>query len=95
MLPRYHLENYFLDEEVLAKAFAQIEPDGSPLREPAEVKRRILAIAATVIPYAVALNVNAAMRERVGNVSVMPKGQSMPRLLLTYTASWSANSTAS
>ena len=74
VLPRYHLENYFLDEEVLAKAFAQIEPDGSPLREPAEVKRRILAIAATVIPYAVALNVNAAMRERVGNVSVMPKG---------------------
>ncbi|MDA9424017.1 AAA family ATPase [Bradyrhizobium sp. CCBAU 53380] len=74
VLPRYHLENYFLDEDVLAKAFAQIEPGGSPLREVAEVKRRILAIASTVIPYAVALNVTAVMRERVGNVSVMPKG---------------------
>jgi len=74
VLPRYHLENYFLDEAVLAEGFRQIEPEGSWLRDAASVKQRILNIASGVIPYAVALNVTAAMRERVGNVSVMPKG---------------------
>jgi energy-coupling factor transporter ATP-binding protein EcfA2 len=74
VLPRYHLENYFLDEDVLASAFAQIEPQGSWLRDPAAIKKKIMEIASTVVPYAVALNVTAAMRERVGNVSVMPKG---------------------
>jgi hypothetical protein len=74
VLPRYHLENYFLDEKILVAGFNQIEPDGSWLRDISEVKKRILSIAADAIPYAVALNVTAAMRGRVGNVSVMPKG---------------------
>ena len=74
VLPRYHLENYFLDEHVLASAFVQIEHPGSWLRDAAAIKKKIMEIAATVVPYAVALNVTAAMRERVGNVSVMPKG---------------------
>ena len=74
VLPRYHLENYFLDEKVLVAGFDQIEPDGSWLRDISKVKKRILSIAADAIPYAVALNVTGAMRERVGNVSVMPKG---------------------
>lgn len=73
LLPRYHLENYFLDEEVLVAGFNQIEPKGSWLCNTSDVKKRILSIAADAIPYAVALNVTAAMRERVGNVSVMPK----------------------
>ncbi len=74
MLPRYHLENYFLDERVLASAFEDMEADGSWLRDPARIKEKLIEIAKTVIPYAVALNVAADIRERVGNVSVMPKG---------------------
>lgn len=74
MLPRYHLENYFLDERVLSSAFEDMEPDGSWLRDPSLVKQKLIAIAETVVPYAVALKVSADMRERVGNVSVMPRG---------------------
>jgi hypothetical protein len=74
VLPRYHLENYFLDERVLVAGFHQIEPAGSWLHDVSEVKKRLLKIAAEAIPYAVALNVTAAMRERGGNVSVMPRG---------------------
>jgi hypothetical protein len=74
VLPRYHLENYFLEEQVLASAFAQIEGPGSWLRDAAAVKKKIMDIASTVVPYAVALNVTAAIREKVSNVSVMPRG---------------------
>lgn len=73
-LPRYHLENYFLDENVFASAFTDMETAGSWLRDPEAIKTKIMELAATVIPYAVALNVTGEMRQRVGNVSVMPKG---------------------
>ena len=73
-LPRYHLENYFLDEDVLARGFASIEPPTSWLCTPTNIKGKLLEIAASVIPYATALNVAASIREKVGNVSLMPKG---------------------
>lgn len=74
LLPRYHLENYFLDPEVLAKCFSMMEAPDSWLRNPVLIKAKILELARAVIPYAVALNVTAAIRERVSNISVMPKG---------------------
>lgn len=74
LLPRYHLENYFLDERTLAKCFESMEPADSWLRKPEAVKEKLKEFARSVIPYAVALNVTAAMRERVSNISVMPKG---------------------
>lgn len=74
LLPRYHLENYFLDHEILARCFLAMEPDGSWLRQPDAIKSRLLEFARWTIPYAVALNVTAAMRERISNISVMPKG---------------------
>lgn len=73
-LRRYHLENYFLDERVLADVFALIEPPQSWLRDSQKIKEKLLEIARSVVPYAVALNVNASIREIVGNVSIMPKG---------------------
>jgi len=73
-LPRYHLENYFLDEEVLVRVFAQMEPANSWLRNPNEVREKVKEIAMSVVSYATALNVAASVREQVGNVSVMPKG---------------------
>lgn len=76
LLPRYHIENYFLDEVVLARAFSTLEPTDSPLRDPGTIKNRLLEIAASVIPYAVSLNVAATIREKIGNVSLMPKGVS-------------------
>lgn len=35
VLPRYHLENYFLHEDILAAVFADMEASGSWLRDPA------------------------------------------------------------
>ena len=73
-LPRYHLENYFLDGEVLARVFSSMEPNGSPLCNANRIAETLREIAKSVIPYAVALNVAASIREVVGNASIMPKG---------------------
>lgn len=74
MLPRYHLENYFLDEEVLALTFSEMEPEGSWLRDPNRILEKLRSLATETIPLAVALHVSAVARENVGNISIMPKG---------------------
>lgn len=74
MLPRYHLENYFLHEETLARAFQAVEPATSPLCDVGYITQKLKDIGKTVVPYAVALTVSASIREAVGNVSLMPKG---------------------
>lgn len=73
ILPRYHLENYFLEAEVLARVFSSMEAEGSWLRDEVAVGDKLKELARSVVPYAVALNVNASIREKVGNVSIMPK----------------------
>jgi energy-coupling factor transporter ATP-binding protein EcfA2 len=73
VLRRYHLENYFLDENVLAGVFSHMEPEGSPLRSPASIRATLLEIARTHASYAVALTVALHLREMVGNIDVMPK----------------------
>lgn len=73
-LSRYHLENYFLDEQVLAKVFSTMEAPGSWLRNPTEIGQSLRKIAKASIPYAVALNVAATLRRSVGNIGLMPKG---------------------
>lgn len=72
-LNRYHLENYFLDEQVWADAFAAFEPQGSWLRDPALVRARLREIASGFVSYAVALSASSSLRRRVGNVDLMPK----------------------
>jgi hypothetical protein len=74
VLPRYHIENYFLDEQVLSDVFAQMEPDGSILRSPENLGEKLRLFARQTVPVAVALYVSAMIREKVGNVDVMPKG---------------------
>lgn len=74
ILPRYHLENYFLDEEVLALAFSEMEASGSWLRDPGRISEKLRLLAAETIPLATALRVSAAARENVGNINIMPKG---------------------
>jgi hypothetical protein len=74
VLPRYHLENYFLDAHVIASMFADWEPDGSNLRNPAFIDNRLRDIAGSYLSYAAALIVSATLRERVGNVDLMPRG---------------------
>src|SRR5206468_11406253 len=75
VLPRYHLENYFLDENILAEVFREMEPNPSSwLRSRDQIGDAIRQIARQTIPYATALKVAATIRESIGNVDVMPNG---------------------
>lgn len=72
-LPRYHLENYFLDATILAQVFAGMEPEGSWLRDPHKIDLKLKEIATDMVPYATALIVTARIRQLAGNVDIMPK----------------------
>jgi predicted ATPase len=72
VLPRYHLENYFLDEQVWAHVFSQLEPEESWRRSPTEVRSKLRELATDQISYAVALRTAAEVRQGAGNVNVMP-----------------------
>ncbi|MFA6134877.1 MAG: AAA family ATPase [Phycisphaerae bacterium] len=74
LLTKYHIENYFLDEDILAKVFEELEPADSWLRSPASIRQELHALAESLVSYAVALMVAREFRLKVGNVDLMPKG---------------------
>ncbi|MDX2057239.1 MAG: ATP-binding protein [Gemmatimonadales bacterium] len=74
LLPRYHLENYFLDPTVLAAVFQDLEPPDSWLRDEKAIAGKLRDIATQHASTAVALTVAAELRAQVGNVDLMPKG---------------------
>jgi ABC-type cobalamin/Fe3+-siderophores transport system ATPase subunit len=71
-LPRYHIENYFLDEEVWADVFATMEPADSWLRDPQRIGEALREVATELISYSVALTISHQVRLDVGNVNLMP-----------------------
>lgn len=74
-LPAYHLENYFLDEDVIAAVFAEMEPsEDAWLTSPPRIREHLQKLGEQAIPLSVALRVSAVIRERIGNIDVMPKG---------------------
>jgi energy-coupling factor transporter ATP-binding protein EcfA2 len=73
VLPRYHLENYFLDEQILAQIFSQMESEESWLISPEEIRKRLREIARSTISYAVSLQVSSIFRQHAGNIDLMPK----------------------
>jgi hypothetical protein len=73
LLGRYHLENYFLDESVLAAVFLRMEPSGSQLASKVGVRSMLMDIAKQHASYAVALAASSQIRELVGNVDLMPR----------------------
>jgi len=73
ILSRYHLENYFLDEEVWAAAFADIEPPDSWLRSPAAIREALRESAKQLVSYATALYTASKLRASVGSLDVMPQ----------------------
>jgi ABC-type cobalamin/Fe3+-siderophores transport system ATPase subunit len=85
LLSRYHLENYFLDENTWVKVFEQLAfPVEDPLRSPSLVRARLRELARGFISYAVSLKIANHFRQRVGNVDLMAKGSdsaSLPELL--------------
>lgn len=73
-LSKYHLENYFLDSNVLAAVFAKMEPDTSWLCNPDEIESKLSEIAKEHLPYAASLIVANERRRMAGNVDIMIKG---------------------
>jgi hypothetical protein len=88
LLPRYHLENYFLYEDVLANLFASIEePTESWLRDPKQIRLKMHELAQPFISYAVALRVAQRVRLQVGNADIMPSectGRELQDLLAAF-----------
>lgn len=73
IIRKYHLENYFLDADVIAKVFQNIEPEGSWLRSSESIDDKLKEIAKEMVSYSVALYASAHFREQVGNIDLMPK----------------------
>lgn len=73
VLERYHLENYFLDERVLASCFEDQEPQASWLRSEDGIRAKLIELARAHLSYATALIVARHVRLQAGNVSIMPK----------------------
>ena len=71
-LPKYHLENYFLDEEVLAMALRTMGHE--EFSDPEKINTLLKEIATKYIPYAAALSASAKFRHKIGNVDIMLKG---------------------
>lgn len=74
VLPRYHLENYFLDEVTIAEVFSSMVAESSWLRDPQAVRQRLDEIAREYVSYATALIVSSMYRDQAGNLDIMPKG---------------------
>ena len=73
-LGKYHLENYFLDSNVLASCFKQMEEDDSWLRNPQKIEEELKNIATGMTGYTVSLITSKAIRDAAGNIDVMLKG---------------------
>jgi energy-coupling factor transporter ATP-binding protein EcfA2 len=74
LLPRYHLENYFLDEVVLAAVFEYVQdPPGSWRRDPRRIREILREVAEPFVSYGAALRVAHRLRIAAGNVDALPK----------------------
>jgi ABC-type cobalamin/Fe3+-siderophores transport system ATPase subunit len=72
-LPRYHIENYFLDEVTIADSFTDLVSPDSWLRDPTQVKARLREITKPCIATSVNLWLGAQLRALVGDVDVSAK----------------------
>ena len=74
MLSRYHLENYFLDADILCRCFDGMADEDSWLYSVEEIEKRLREIARSQLGYAVSLVVSKILCDATGNVSLKPKG---------------------
>ena len=73
MLSRYHLENYFLDAEILRQCFADTEDEDSWLLSVKQIEDFLRQIARSQLGHAVSLVVSKKIRDAAGNVDAKPK----------------------
>ncbi|HET9137062.1 MAG TPA: hypothetical protein VFO76_10525, partial [Candidatus Kapabacteria bacterium] len=73
LLKKYHLENYFLNENIWSEIFAEMEPADSWLTDPIKIRSKFKEYASESISYAVSLFISALIRTKIGNIDIMPK----------------------
>jgi len=73
-LPRYHIENYFLEESIISQIFGKMESGDSWLRDPKQIRERLKQIAKESLPYTINLWLGSSLRSKVGEIEVSIKG---------------------
>lgn len=73
-LSRYHLENYFLDEAIIAACFKDQVPESNWLRNPKAIEQKLRDIATRCMGHATNLIVSQKFRTEVGNLDISVKG---------------------
>ncbi|VBB45687.1 conserved hypothetical protein [uncultured Paludibacter sp.] len=73
-LSKYHLENFFLDENIIVEVFKDMEDESSWLCNPESVKSELKRIAQDRVSYSTSLTVSKLFRDTIGNIDIMPKG---------------------
>jgi hypothetical protein len=71
-LPRYHIENYFLDPAITAKVFVDLGCPNQKLCKPDKVNELISELAFGQVGYAVALIVDRYIRLKPGITTLIP-----------------------
>lgn len=72
-IARYHIENYFLEEKILAEVFSELETEIEWLRDPDRILAELKLLAAQKLSYAAALIVARTVWRQAGNVRLLPK----------------------
>jgi len=72
-LPRYHLENYFLDENTISRMFEKMEAGGSWLRNPRRIREVMKQIAKESIPFTVQLELASYLQSEIGGINCKVK----------------------
>jgi len=72
-LPKYHLENYFLDENTISRMFEKMEADDSWLRDPRQIRVVMKQIAKESIPFTVQLELASYLQSEIGGIDCKVK----------------------
>ncbi len=72
-ISKYHLENFFLDENIIVEVFKDMEEESSWLCDPLKVKEELKNIAKNRVSYSTSLTVSKLFRDTIGNIDIMPK----------------------
>ena len=72
-LPKYHLENYFLDENIISRMFEKMEADDSWLRDARRIRVAMKQIAKESIPFTVQLELASYLQSEIGGINCKVK----------------------
>ena len=73
LLSKYHLENYFLDENIISEMFKTSVEEDSWLRNSSKIREKLKEIASKKINYISCLTTAQKFRLKVKNINLMPK----------------------